>query len=281
MIEINKLISTAINEKALNKDANLQKFNNYNVLYHWEKIVGKDIALQSIPVNIENKILFVAVNNSVWCQHLSMLKADIIYKINKFAGVLLVEDLKFRNQYYDKSKRAIVDKKEYNLANNIAQIKLTKEENDKVNELTATITDEKLRKSIKKLMVKNLAFNKIKVDNNWHKCLNCDTLCSKQEQYCTVCKIQRKAEKASKIRKLLIEAPWLTYAELNSYENCTSKEFINEKIILLNYYADLVANNKDNKIYLLTLVMLFNGAKMEEINDNLIQKTLTKFRRKK
>ena len=193
----------------------------------------------------------------------------------------MVEDLKFRNQYYDKNKRAIVDKKEYNLANNIAQIKLTKEENDKVNELTATITDEKLRKNLKKLMVKNLAFNKIKVDNNWHKCLNCDTLCSKQEQYCTVCKIQRKAEKASKIRKLLIEAPWLTYAELNSYENCTSKEFINEKIILLNYYADLVANNKDNKIYLLTLVMLFNGAKMEEINDNLIQKTLTKFRRKK
>ena len=120
MIKINKLISTAINEKALNKDANLQKLNNYNVLYHWEKIVGKDIALQSIPVNIENKILFVAVNNSVWCQHLSMLKADIIYKINKFAGVLLVEDLKFRNQYYDKNKRAIVDKKEYNLANNIA-----------------------------------------------------------------------------------------------------------------------------------------------------------------
>ena len=99
MIKINKLISTAINEKALNKDANLQKLNNYNVLYHWEKIVGKDIALQSIPVNIENKILFVAVNNSVWCQHLSMLKDDIIYKINKFAGVLLVEDLKFRNQY--------------------------------------------------------------------------------------------------------------------------------------------------------------------------------------
>ena len=166
MIKINKLISTAINEKALNKDANLQKLNNYNVLYHWEKIVGKDIALQSIPVNIENKILFVAVNNSVWCQHLSMLKDDIIYKINKFAGVLLVEDLKFRNQYYDKNKRAIVDKKEYNLANNIAQIKLTKEENDKVNELTATITDEKLRKNLKKLMVKNLAFNKIKVDNN-------------------------------------------------------------------------------------------------------------------
>ena len=124
------------------------------------------------------------------------------------------------------SLRHIVDK--------MAELKLTKEENDKVNELTATITDEKLRKNLKKLMVKNLAFNKIKVDNNWHKCLNCDTLCSKQEQYCTVCKIQRKAEKASKIRKLLIEAPWLTYAELNSYENCTSKEFINEKIILLN-----------------------------------------------
>ena len=68
----------------------------------------------------------------------------------------MVEDLKFRNQYYDKNKRAIVDKKEYNLANNISQIKLTKEENDKVNELTATITDEKLRKNIKKLMLKNL-----------------------------------------------------------------------------------------------------------------------------
>lgn len=75
-----------------------------------------------------------------------MLKADIIYKINKFIGVLLVEDLKFRNQYYDKNKRAIVDKKEYNLANNIAQIKLTKEENDKVNELIKHITDEKITK---------------------------------------------------------------------------------------------------------------------------------------
>ena len=67
---------------------------------------------------------------------------------------------------------------------------------------------------------------------------------------------------------------------LDTFKGVNGKN-INEKIILLNYYADLVANNKDNKIYLLTLVMLFNGAKMEEINDNLIQKTLTKFRRKK
>ena len=281
MIKINKIISKAINEKALNKDSNLQKFTIYNVLYNWEKIVGKDIALQSIPVSIDNKVLFIAVNSSVWCQHLSMLKDDIIYKINKFAGILLVEDLKFRNQYYDKNRNKVIEKKEYNLANKIAQIKLTKEENENINNLADTINDEELRKNIKNIMRKNIAFNKIKNENNWHKCLKCNTLCAKQEQYCTVCKIEIKNEKSSKIRKLLIEAPWLTYAELNNYEKCTSKEFINEKVVLLNYYADLVANNKDNKIYTLTLVMLFNGAKMEEINDNLIQKTLTKFRRKK
>lgn len=281
MIKINKIISKAINEKALNKDINLQKFTVYNVLYNWEKIVGKDIALQSIPISIDNKILFIAVNSSVWCQHLSMLKDDIIYKINKFAGILLVEDLKFRNQYYSKNKNNIVEKKEYNLANKIAQVKLTKEENDNIKNLTDNISDEVLRNNIKNVIRKNIAFNKIKNENNWHKCLNCNALCAKQEEYCTVCKIENKNKKASEIRKLLIEAPWLTYAELNKYQKCTPKEFINEKVILLNYYADLVANNKDNKIYTLTLVMLFNGAKMEEINDNLIQKTLIKFRRKK
>lgn len=62
---------------------------------------------KSKPAEIEYGILFLTVKNSVWSHHLSMMKIDIIAKINHFIGEALVKDIRFRNYEFDDTVKTI------------------------------------------------------------------------------------------------------------------------------------------------------------------------------
>lgn len=68
----------------------------YSVITAWKEIVGENIASQSQPCLIRNKILFVEVSHSTWIQQLQFLKPKILEKIKDFLGESLIEDIRFR-----------------------------------------------------------------------------------------------------------------------------------------------------------------------------------------
>jgi len=278
--QVKEILPQMVSSLGINKNYKTQL-----AILNWEKIVGKDIAVQSSPLSVEYNVLFISVNNSVWCHHLSMMKADIIFKVNQFVGEPLIKDIRFRTEYF---KNKINDDEqeieEVNIARELRKVKLDANEVNSAKQIVENVAEEKLQDKIAKLYQKHLAFNKLKIAKEWHKCEKCDTLCPKESQYCSVCKIELKKEKHTAIRKILLEVPWVTYAEVNNYVACTADEYIDAKITLIRIFASNLNLDKgeDNEVNmnLMTLTMLFTGAKHDEVNEKLINKTIAKFRRK-
>lgn len=90
-----KKINTAI-ENLLRSYNLWQGYRQYALLEEWDNIVGPAIAAVSRADNITNGVLNVSVKDSVWSYHLSMLKPELIRKLNKHAGERIVKNIYFR-----------------------------------------------------------------------------------------------------------------------------------------------------------------------------------------
>lgn len=258
-----------------------KKYKAQLILFYWAQIVGDDIAAQSTPVNVEYNTLFISVKNSVWCHHLSMMKVDMIFKVNEFIGEPLIKDIRFRNQSM-KSQEKLIDPTDerINLEKELKNIQLDQLEKESAVQYCAPIKETDLKNRVLRLYHKHLRFKKFKLYNDWHRCANCTTLCPKEEQYCNICALEKKHDHLGNIRKLLREVPWATYAEINQHIPCSIDAYTDAKVSLLNKIAGQIAADDSNSIEVKTLAMLFTGARHDMLNDQLIQKTLTKFRRK-
>ncbi len=65
------------------------------VIINWAGLVGERIAANSEAFKINNRILWIKVKDSVWLHHLSMMKIQIIEKINKNLEAEKIDDLLF------------------------------------------------------------------------------------------------------------------------------------------------------------------------------------------
>ena len=70
-------------DKLLSKRGLGGRLKEYRVFGQWEKIVGKVIARHARPQSVRGKRLSVIVDSNAWMQQLSMLKPDIIQKVNR------------------------------------------------------------------------------------------------------------------------------------------------------------------------------------------------------
>ncbi len=66
------------------------------VFGRWEKIVGAVIARHAQPQSVRGKKLSVQVDNSSWMQQLSLLKPELIEKVNRALGGGAIQDITLR-----------------------------------------------------------------------------------------------------------------------------------------------------------------------------------------
>ncbi|MGE5594328.1 MAG: DciA family protein [Betaproteobacteria bacterium] len=62
----------------------------------WTEVVGPAAAQASRALSCRDGVLFVAVKSSVWANELSLLKADIIKKLNRQLGRGTIVDIRFQ-----------------------------------------------------------------------------------------------------------------------------------------------------------------------------------------
>jgi len=190
-----------------------QKFRVEMIFYRWDELVGSDIAAHTRPISMNHNLLFVAVNNSVWSHHLSLMKEDLIRKVNNFAQMKVVNDIKFQAGSIQRITYDEDNQIELSLAKKIKNIILTPSEVLDIRNIIESVDSPELRDRLFSLIVKDKKLNKYKKQQNYHPCAKCSTLCPANHKYCTICFIEARQENVEKICELLIEAPWIHYEE--------------------------------------------------------------------
>jgi hypothetical protein len=72
------------------------KLLEHKLLKNWPEIAGEQIAAHTRPDQIKFKKLYLIAESSVWIQHLTFLKPELIEKINAAAGRSLITDVVLR-----------------------------------------------------------------------------------------------------------------------------------------------------------------------------------------
>lgn len=89
---ISNIITSYVSELNLEK-----KLNSYKLFNHWEEIVGKEIARNSKPKRLKDKVLLISTVNPIWASELSLMSQDIINKINSYLNEDIVCKLRVRS----------------------------------------------------------------------------------------------------------------------------------------------------------------------------------------
>jgi hypothetical protein len=72
------------------------KLLEHKLLKNWAGIAGEQIAAHTRPDQIKFKKLYLIAESSVWIQHLTFLKPELIEKVNAAAGRPIVTDVVLR-----------------------------------------------------------------------------------------------------------------------------------------------------------------------------------------
>jgi hypothetical protein len=70
------------------------RLSEYRIFGQWEGAVGEVIARHAHPVAIRGKKLTLVVDSPAWMQQLSLLKPEIVGKVNQSIGTDAVRDIK-------------------------------------------------------------------------------------------------------------------------------------------------------------------------------------------
>lgn len=73
-----------------------KKVREYEAVLQWETIVGEKIASISTATRIQQGILMVKVKTAPWRNELTLLKPDIIRKMNEALKEEVVKDIRFQ-----------------------------------------------------------------------------------------------------------------------------------------------------------------------------------------
>ncbi len=89
--KINRLSVTLV--KILKDQGLDSRLQEYRVFGQWEKVVGKAIARHAEPCSLRGKKMTLVVDSPAWMQQLSLLKPEIVEKVNRRLGYNAIRDI--------------------------------------------------------------------------------------------------------------------------------------------------------------------------------------------
>jgi hypothetical protein len=256
-------------------------FNQQLIITHWRKIVGEDLFAHARAVSVNRGVVLVAVDSSVWCHHLMISKRDIIQKLNEYTGEKVIIDIRFKAGYLQDYQNEENSMGEIGFNEKLRLIRLTEEEKQNAEAMVSVIKSQALKRKILKLIKKDIALRKLKVDEHWQTCRHCSTLCPPGETQCISCSLTQKKERRDRIRKILLEVPWLDFRHFREFVECKEEEYWLCKRDLMAQLEFDVRKNPENNLQLITYIMLRQAIKPEQVTEDIVNHTLNSLRRKK
>ena len=250
-----------------------EKFWSAWLYMHWGSIVGNDIAVQTQVEKIQRGILFIAVANSVWKHHLTLMKPDLLNKIGQQTSGL-VSDIRFISGVLDKPVAVMAPERALRL-----EI-LSQEEKKNIREQVADVQDNRVRHALEKLMLKDQKWKKALQKNGAGTCRSCGSVCRRGDLFCVVCQRQEEEKTREKIKEILKEIPWLSYENCRSYVKCDRIQFDRAKNELIDHCWRMLAGQEQDRKIALLLTMLAKNCSPEALTEAMIEQMMEKARRK-
>lgn len=237
----------------------------------WAEVVGDDIANKSQPIKIDKQKLYISVIDSNWNNHLFMMKNDLLKKIREVLLIKKINDIIF---FVGAVKKTLENQNSSEQALQIPVVSLCYDEYKEIDIQLNCIDDDDLRKSARKVLIKDALRKKSILELGHKKCNVCEVVCIPTEGLCSICYIEQLEKINKNIEEILLLMPWLEYDQLKEIFFCDKNIFLKVKSNLENYYVSKLQNDLDNKKILLNYVMLVNCISVEKLSEEIIEKTL-------
>lgn len=261
-----------------------KEFKQHLVVHQWPELVGRDIANHAKAVKLEFKRLFIAVSHPAWAEQLKYMEFDLKRKINGHFGEALVQEIVFTGQGAGKAWRKYIPQKDEegeNIGAELKKILLPEEEAAEIRKKCAAIEDGELRAQAERLGLNVHRMLHYREAKKWHACAveGCTGICPPEEKYCQSCQRRLRQERYARLQQLLMDMPWARYGDILQELECSEEEFKSQRLILLQRMAGRVDYGDTESIEAKTLVMLYRSIPPEQLNDEVIKKTMHRLRR--
>jgi predicted nucleic acid-binding Zn ribbon protein len=131
------------------------RVTEYGIMKHWEKSVGTGIACHARPEAVRGKKLFLTVDSPAWMQQLSLLKPEIIEKVNRTLQKNLIKEITLRLGEIPSAEKTTTEQPG-------PAPELTTEESGKIEQYVREINDPPIRDALRRLIEKDFLRNKQK-----------------------------------------------------------------------------------------------------------------------
>jgi predicted nucleic acid-binding Zn ribbon protein len=128
------------------------RLDEYRVFGQWEKSVGPVIARHARPQTVRGKKLTLVVDSPAWMQQLSLLKPEILEKVNRNLGKGAIKEITLR--------LGEVESRERLPERPPARTVLGQDERDKIEEYVREISDADTREALRRVIEKDFLSRK-------------------------------------------------------------------------------------------------------------------------
>jgi hypothetical protein len=128
--------------------------SEYRIFGQWEQTVGAVIARHAQPQSVRGKKLFLSVDSPAWMQQLSLLKPEIIEKVNRNLGRDAIKEIALK-------LGEIVSTKGHQAEEPPPPAPLNAEEREKIEQYVQDIHDPETRAAVKRVIEKDFQRKKI------------------------------------------------------------------------------------------------------------------------
>lgn len=215
-------------------------------------------------ISFERKqTLYITVTNSVWMNHLYMMKADLLKRIReddygkKYTNIRFVAGQAKIERPPESSLAPVNDQREKE--EKIYSVPLSDEERNSIDKWTGVyISDNNTRSLFTKMMKAAAAKRKGEIRAGWHPCTICGDLIPPGINICTICENKKEQSQIGKIMLLLKESPHLSYNEIYKKIPCKYTAYEEARETLIQRIRENIYRKIDsplNKRILLSMIL--------------------------
>lgn len=161
-------------------------------LAFWPLAVGPVVAQTCTAEEVRDGVLYVRTPGSTWSQELSLLKHNILPRLNSMIGASAVKDIKFR--VGGKRQSATPPAPAAPTEEELARVMLREEDQREMQvalEEALAIRDETVREATIRLIRKAYRLSRWRLEHGWRPCPSCGALFPDDAPRCTLCRSSR------------------------------------------------------------------------------------------